>query len=535
MGCVVFQYDMVGRGDSRALKHGDGFNDADALLRLQSAMGMQTWNSIRSLDFLAQLPDVDDARIGVTGASGGGTQSIVLAAIDDRPASLFPAVMVSTSMQGGCACENAPLLRIGMGNVDLAACFAPKPLGMTNANDWTLHFLQKGYPELKALYQLLGRPEAIGLERFPQFKHNFNAPSRAVLYAWMNQHLHLEADGFVEREIDVVPPAELSVFDELHKPAWGEITSLRAEMTKQSTQAMSAIEPVDLISANAWQNQIRAALEVMVASRLPQADEVDVKMLGSVMGSGYRFDRLILARHVDPAFFAKEAVPSALFIPDHWDARRLLIWVDPQGHAPLLDATRSAPGEELARLLQNGFAVLVPHVLLTGEHHRGDRPAELLKVSMEDPKFTLTYQRSLFAQRVHDVLTAIGFARSTYPQARIDLMGVGAAGPWVLLASGVSRPTVRRTVVDVGGFRFEDIREVNDEGMLPGAVKYGGILGLARLVAPSELEIFSASHETNTVISLLQNMYMYFGVSESLKIQESSPNQVRDALNRLIH
>jgi len=135
MGCVVFHYDMVGYADSRQINHRRGFTDAEAELRLQSFMGLQAWNSIRALDFLSSLPDVDPKRIGVTGASGGGTQTFILCAIDDRPAVAFPAVMVSTAMQGGCVCENCSYLRQDTGNIELAALFAPKPLGMSGAQD----------------------------------------------------------------------------------------------------------------------------------------------------------------------------------------------------------------------------------------------------------------------------------------------------------------------------------------------------------------------------------------------------------------
>ena len=107
MGCVVFHYDMVGNADSQQIAHTKGFNDAAAELRLQSFMGLQTFNSIRALDFLLGLLDVDPKRIGVTGASGGGTQTFMLGAIDDRPAVAFPAVMVSTAMQGGCIVKTA--------------------------------------------------------------------------------------------------------------------------------------------------------------------------------------------------------------------------------------------------------------------------------------------------------------------------------------------------------------------------------------------------------------------------------------------
>ncbi|HEX3724882.1 MAG TPA: alpha/beta hydrolase family protein, partial [Pirellulales bacterium] len=115
MGCVVFHYDMVGYADSVqipfALAHGFskqrpefdtpenwGFFSTQAELHSQSIMGLQTYNSIRALDWLVELPDVDRERIGVTGASGGGTQTFILCAIDPRPSVAFPAVMVSTSM-----------------------------------------------------------------------------------------------------------------------------------------------------------------------------------------------------------------------------------------------------------------------------------------------------------------------------------------------------------------------------------------------------------------------------------------------------
>ena len=159
MGCVVWQYDMLGDSDSRqisaALNHhyakarpemntveNWGLFSPQAEAHLQSTMGLQTWNSIRSLDFVLSLPEVDPDRVAVTGASGGATQTLMVSAVDPRVALAFPAVMVSTAMQGGCTCENASLLRVGVGNVDFAALFAPKPLGMTCANDWTREFPQ---------------------------------------------------------------------------------------------------------------------------------------------------------------------------------------------------------------------------------------------------------------------------------------------------------------------------------------------------------------------------------------------------------
>ena len=110
-----------------------GFYSPHAELHLVNPMGLQTYQSIRALDFLSSLPDVDPHRIAVTGGSGGGTQTFLLCAFDQRPAAAFPAVMVSSDMQGGCVCENAPHLRVGTTNVEIAALFAPRPLALSAA------------------------------------------------------------------------------------------------------------------------------------------------------------------------------------------------------------------------------------------------------------------------------------------------------------------------------------------------------------------------------------------------------------------
>ncbi len=70
MGMVVFAYDMVGWGDSTQVDH-DAWN----------VLMLQTWDSMRVIDFLQSLPEVDPDRIGVTGASGGGTQVFLFIAL----------------------------------------------------------------------------------------------------------------------------------------------------------------------------------------------------------------------------------------------------------------------------------------------------------------------------------------------------------------------------------------------------------------------------------------------------------------------
>ena len=278
LGCVVFIYDMLGYADnqqlSRGLAHGFrtqrpdfegkeswGFFSAQAEMRMQSIFGLQTWNTIRGLDFLESLPDVDPKRMAVTGGSGGGTQTIMVCAIDDRPIAAFPNGMVSSSMQGGCPCENASLLRIGTGNVELTALYAPKPQGMTAANDWTKHMLVpgKGFPELKKLYTLYGKPDHVMCGDLLRFPHNYNVVTRELMYNWFNKHLQLgHKEPIQETDFQRLTSAEHAVYNDQHpRPEGGDVfeRKLTRWLAQQSDQQIANLCPTEKqkLLITAWQ------------------------------------------------------------------------------------------------------------------------------------------------------------------------------------------------------------------------------------------------------------------------------------------
>ena len=274
MGCLVFIYDLEGYADSRQLsedvvhkqklprpdydgKSDWGFYSTQAELRLLSPYGLQAYNSMCVLDWIASLAEVDKSRIAVTGGSGGATQTLLMCAADDRIAAAFAAVMVSTAMQGGCSCENASCLRVGAGNVDFAALFAPKPMGMASADDWTKDFQQDGYPELRKLFDLLGAKSNVHLASLTQFKHNYNYASRAAMYDWFNEHLQLGLQTpIVEQDFVPLSQAELTVWNADHpappSPADYE-RELLQEMAEVASDSVKAFDPVDQKSAKRFQ------------------------------------------------------------------------------------------------------------------------------------------------------------------------------------------------------------------------------------------------------------------------------------------
>jgi dienelactone hydrolase len=482
MGCVVFHYDMVGHSDSKAIEHKKGFKDADAELRLQSFMGLQTWNSIRALDFVASLPDVDATRIGVTGASGGGTQTFILCAIDDRPAAAFPAVMMSTQMQGGCVCENCSLLRQGTGNVEIAGLFAPKPLGMTGADDWTIDIEKKGLPELKQLYKLYDSEDKVMAKCFPQFKHQYNQTSREVMYNWFNKHLKLEQpEPVVEKPFTpVVPTKDLSVYDADHplpKDA-ASAEKLRQTMTEASDKQIAALLPKDAKSLAEYRRVTGTALRVMVHDELPKPEDVEFKQVGD----REEHDGVILRRYLIGRKGAGEQIPAIGMCRADFDGT-VVVWVHPAGKASLYKDGKLVPAAQ--KILDAKKGIFAPDVFGTGELTPEKPPA----VNDEYAGFTFGYNRPPLAQRVHDILSAVAYVRGHEKTKQIDLVGWEKAGPWVLLARPLCGDAVARTAADGDEFRFEKVRTVTDDMLLPGALKYGGLYALAATAAPAELYV----------------------------------------------
>ena len=157
-GFVVFAYDMVGYNDTAQTPH--DFSTPEFQLWSFTPLGLQLWNSIRAADFLETLPDVDSKRLAMTGASGGGTQTFLMTAVDDRIAVSAPVNMISGIMQGGCICENAPGLRVATNNIEIGAMMAPRPmLAVAATGDWTKNVPAVEYPALKKVWGVV-RPAA---------------------------------------------------------------------------------------------------------------------------------------------------------------------------------------------------------------------------------------------------------------------------------------------------------------------------------------------------------------------------------------
>lgn len=520
LGCVVFHYDMVGNSDSKQIVHRQGFTDVEAQLRLQTFMNLQTWNSVRIVDFLHTLPEVDTTRIGITGASGGGTQSFLLAGVDDRVAAAFPAVMVSAAMQGGCICENTAYLRVGTTNIELSALIAPRPLGMTGANDWTKEIETKGLPELKAIYKMYGAEDKV-MAKYLSFPHNYNQPSREVMYNFFNQHFNFGVKGpITEKPFTPVDPKQLSVYDASHPlpPDAMNAEGLKRNLTAAQGKQLEALLPKDAASLAKFQKIEFGALRAMMTDQLPGPKDIDVVEPGDkVVKDGLNTRTMVISRKGQG-----ERVKVQIVSGKDFDGRGV-IWVHPEGIASLWKDGKLVPAAQA--IIDKGAGILAVDLYRTGPAGKEERPTTNMVVSkLAYAGYFYGYNRALVAERVHDILTAVAMVKSYEKTKSIHLVGFEKAGPWVVLARGLCGDAVSRTAADVNGFRFEQVDNFDDEMMLPGALKYGGLLTVAGTIAPHELYL----HNTKGAGSAahLSAAYDVAGQAKRLQRQDGKADDV---------
>jgi dienelactone hydrolase len=435
-GYIVFAYDMVGYNDTIQTTH--EFNGRREQLWSFAPLSLQLWNSIRVLDFLLSLQEVDPTRVGITGASGGGTQTMLLTAVDDRVRFSAPVNMVSAIMQGGCVCENAPGLRRGTNNVEIAALAAPRPMIIISGpEDWTKNVAQEEYPAIRRIYELYGHADNVA-NAVVNAPHNYNQESREHVYDFLGRHVLSATDPSLlrEKEVQVERLQDMLVLHGRTLPAGAlDYAGLFAAWREWSQRAAEAEKDPTVI---------RERLAMTLGAEWPE--QVDAETAGNSVTLTRK------GRH--------DQVPGNWFSGNG----RAVLLLHPKG-SEAAQATQT-----FKDLRREGRPVLAIDAF---------QVARAVAPRNRSAHYFLTFNVSDDAARVQDVLTALAYLRSR-TKGPIELIGLDKSSVWALFAAALAPPDLIFSP-NIAPFVGEDEQFIEDF-FVPGIQKAGGINAAMRVI-----------------------------------------------------
>ena len=481
MGMAAFSYDMVGYVDSLQFPDHGWVDDREFLWGIHS-FAFQLWNSMRVVDFLESLPYVDGENLACTGASGGGTQTFALMAVEPRIKAAAPVNMISHTMQGGCTCENAPLLRFDASNMEIGALMAPRPLMMVSATgDWTKKTPEVEYPAIRGIFDLYGAADRVASQQIDA-PHNYNKASREAVYRFFGKWVLNEGEKYAdstEPAYAMEPLEALRVFPDGKLPeGFATKDDLIPGIIEATRGKWAAILPKSAGEAAAFRAEYGVALAQALGAKIPGSGDVAARQVSSKRYQGYTLERLIVRRPV-----ALEEIPALLYRPENPRGGSVLL-VHGKGKAALADIESGGPGALVKGLLEQGKTVLAIDTFLTGEHQE-----PLKGTKRRRDKFPDTFLPSDTAYRVQDILTASAYLRA-YETAPSAIAGLGEAGMWALFAAALD-PETPEVLCDANGFDPGDDAAWIARHYVPCIRAIGDVHTAAACLAPREVAVMN--------------------------------------------
>lgn len=466
LGFAVFAYDMLGYNDNNSIPHRWDIGTCRKNYHYGiSPFGLQTANSMRAVDFLVSLAEVDPSRIGCTGASGGASQSWFISAIDRRIKVVCPVCMLSLHYAGGCMCEEGPLLRTtGLTSFDIVASLAPRPVLLPSVTgDWTNLNPDYEIPELKKVYKLYYAEDKV--EHFHyEDSHNYNRRTREHVYAWLVKQLQYRDMGdIIPESTETVPaPEQLWHGGVRPEPASAETFEKVRESLVQAYTGTALDWGNDFTG---WQNRNCDILRQMLEREVPAADVVERVTHGSwSFPEGKVLSKMISRRE------SGDAVMGMLIKPAGTDeSKNALLY-------PVEDSVLDYFDEGSKSGITAGtFMKSQSHTLLFELMGSGFRAAQLEHCCRrENNPVNMAFNDSFFAMRVQDIVTCAVLMRER--GYRITLAAPAVNTPALLAAAALLGAPA---VIDLHG--VDDSCWENKQDNQPLMGKLGGIRGLALL------------------------------------------------------
>lgn len=464
LGLITLVYEPMGQGE----RFGDWLDHGhlEPLLVGYCQEGLMVWESMRAIDYLLSRPDVDPGRIGMTGASGGGLNTLYTSAVDERLHVSVPVCYVTTFAQSMMAernrnwedgvdlCNQVPGVMAYAEMSDILGLFAPRPLCIiASIQDWMFPIAgaRQVAADVQRLYTLQGASDRVQLAEVDS-AHGYDQKMREVAYGWLLRWLSGQGDGSPVPEIPcellavayhpaltyIAPPdpADLPVLRQrgsFPRPsqgccfADGAVPQPGPAITELVRQAAAPLPPAqdDPSGPEEWRRWRQDLMERVGRILGPFPDRPPVKdaIFCQVLDRGRFVERIVFES--EPGI----QIPAIFAVPAAWDQYvPVVIYVDEWGkNAGLGNGV-------IETLLQAGLAALAIDVRGVGETAATDFEAATNSLMMDRP---------LFGQRVYDVLRAVDCLwRRIYATVQIDkghiaCLGRGAGGLLALYAAAL--------------------------------------------------------------------------------------------------
>jgi dienelactone hydrolase len=512
-GYIAFSYDMAGYNDTNQISHRKFGDSKEEDLWGIGLMGLQLWNSIRGVDFLESLPDVDTKRIGCTGASGGGTQTFMLTAVDKRIKVSAPVNMVSAHMQGGCNCENQSHLRLDINNIEIAALMAPRPMFLVSATgDWTCNTPYLEFPAIQSIYKLYGEEGKVATAQVDA-GHNYNRESREHVYTWFSRWLQGNTDGKRVREspFSVEEDEDLLVFHNRKRPSSAiDADTVKSGLVNRSQNELRQLRPTNRVSVNRIKRQMGTGLRHAIGAEYP-ADPTATNM-GFSKRDDFLIEKLILGRSG-----TDEKIPGLLFRPlGPRKTHSAAMIVHPKGKSGLIEPAGLRPCLLVRSLLQASHMVLAIDLLGQGENSGPRRSEEVHHFH--------TYNPSDASCRIQDILTGMAYLNTRTDVSRSSLVGLGASGPETLMARSLApRSKTGKTIIDANRFQASSDRYWAKHLYIPAIRSSGDFRTAAVMIAPDPLLIFNTG--LKFPVQWIRNTYKAVGSPKALQLSDQRLSQ----------
>ena len=480
-GFVVLSVDALGSGE-RGTQPGafepHGRQIAAGVLSIgETLLGMQVYDNMRGIDMLQSLERVDAERIGVTGASGGGNQTMWLSALDDRVRAAIPVVSVGTFeayvTNGNCWCETLPDGLKITEEWALLAMMAPKPLLILNAlkEEIPAFFLpeaMRAYDSARQVYRLYDREDRIAIQTI-NLPHGYFPEMQQHMLGWFKKWLCDEGCGGPSALPPAVdyPEKKLFCFPDTTRPP--EVRSLNAYVSVLAREWKSVLLKSRSLDRTAKLRELEAML------RLPKVRGTGCTS-ATVLSEEDSFQMEKFAVEAEPGVL----IPCTLIRPRAAVRSGVVITT----HSAGKDAALAHPVSR--KLLDEGKALCLVDLRDLGET-QWDYPDEALATAA---RTALWLGRTMLGNWAVDLLAVqkVLVARS---HRQIELLGFGETALAALAAASFEKRFSRVTVVDMLSTYVIDgaAPVMNHSIFVPGMLTWGDCSLLAALAScPLEVE-----------------------------------------------